>query len=237
MRLRKRFIKIIIGSVILIIACVILAQHGLRRYNASHFDNVYFEYNQIVTWQDAKDKFEQDLKENDLKYFYSGIYYDKSFNKIKRKYDLDVIGLGCFVQNNLNKYNYYVESLVITEYLGSLYFSRLDSIWAGFIRAIDTKDKTSFIDYSYDSILCTSIIFDLKGGSDFYNSNYLFDAYSDKIASFEYKSSDRSSWIEDSVINYYFTYDSLPKTNMIYNLRFTFQQENGRFYFKELILQ
>lgn len=62
------------------------------------YENLFYEYNSIETCEEMETRFNDDLKNNELKYFSYGIGADKKLIKyLKRKYKIETFIEGCTI--------------------------------------------------------------------------------------------------------------------------------------------
>ena len=182
-RNKRIFSRSIIIGIISIIILVLISKYFLDQVRINRFNKVVSGYLQIENYQEAKELFERDLENHELKYFAYGMYYDKAYyKKLKKMYDLEIFHMGCIIEGRLKKYNHYIETEVMdNSFRETNYLNKADSIWTYFIKSLDTKDYDYLVLNSNDSIFVSSGLLNglVKGN---YEAKYLFENYSDKIS-------------------------------------------------------
>jgi hypothetical protein len=230
-------IKRIIIGVIIVLAVLYFTRYLIQQNRINRFNEVVSEYLQIDNYQDARDLYERDLHNNELKYFTYGLAYFKPYyRKLKRKYDLEVFFMGCIIEGRLSKYNFYVEENILSyEDKERNYFNKADSIWTYFIEALDTKD------YDYLTLNANDTVFVSTGLLndslvDNFEARFLFEQFSDSLASFDYLSTNSSDHNRDSLIYYFRKIEHLNSDKEPFNLRFSFIRMDERYCLNEIVI-
>ena len=110
-------IMLVSFSLSLFLGVIVTYQHfDLKRQQA-----VLNEYDQIETCDGLKERFEVDLKKNELKYFDFGMFGDVDLRReLKKKYNIESFGMGCLVDIKAKCYNGLVNEYLIEKYNDSI---------------------------------------------------------------------------------------------------------------------
>jgi hypothetical protein len=228
--------RIILGA-IFIISVFLLLIFINKQIQVNRFNKVVSEYLQINNYLEAKDLFERDLENNELKYFTYGMFYNKSYyRKLKRKYNLEIFHMGCIIEGRLSKYNFYIEENILKyEDKENIYFDRADSILTFFNEALDTKDYDYLILNASDSVIISNGLLN-DSNKEKYEARYLFENYSDSLTSFNSSSTNSSYDDKDSLIYFFRKIDHLDSDKEPFNLRFCFVRKDNKYCFNELVV-
>ena len=227
----KKIIKIIALSIdaIFAILLIVILFFGYRGYRR---DKIIESYEQIQNFKDAQKRYETDLKNKNLKYFYSGIVEGKpSFLK---KYKLEAIWVGCMGSQKLELYNFLIEENVFKEsHKYPIFF------WMNFLKAIETSDIHYLIANSFDTLYCEGL--NLKGDikDDLFTSKFIFTNHLDKITQVDNLSTRREKfsrpdpnpfiWPDSLRINYIIESDKSDSGK--FNLTYLFKKIGNQYFF------
>ena len=209
---------------------------SIRFYNKNRFEKIVDKYSQIQTWQDAKDLFEHDLENNDLKYFFFGLLYNHDFDSIKEKHDLNVIFMGDVIDGKLSKYNYFIETQIIKDINWQFwYITSADSIWTKFLIAIETKQIDYLLSNSFDSIKCPDL--ERSNNKGLYESKYIFENHLDKLTHCENLSTQKAEiFSDDTTIQVNYSIDCTTTEEKELVLIYKFEKQDKKYLFKGMTI-
>jgi hypothetical protein len=237
---KKRIIikRVIIWTILaLILALLLIYLQRQRRIN--RFNKVVSEYLKIDNYQDAKDLFDRDFKNHELKYFTYGMYYDKSyFKEIKNEFNLEIFNMGCINEGRLCLYDYYVETEIIKNTQHENFFTDTsDSLWDCYVRALETKKIDYLISNSFDTIICAELGIPSLSNDERYPSKLIYENYLDKLMHLDDLSTrERSVYKDDDEIKVNYKISSKTAEEGGYNLIFIFKKKGDKYLFYGMIM-
>ena len=102
--LKKIITKIMFGAFGICLALNLFL--FIQIYESVQLQKRYAEYYELETCEKMEKRFETDLQNSEVKYFQFGIGYDVKLEQIlEKKYDIEMFGMGCMIQSEMECYN------------------------------------------------------------------------------------------------------------------------------------
>jgi hypothetical protein len=225
--------KIIIG---LFVVSLFLFFMLIRKNQRTRFEKLINEYSQIDTWDKAQKYFENDQLKGNLKYFFFGLGYNKEFDSVKNKHDLDVYFIGDMIINSLKMYNYYIEKEIIQNDWNVI-GTKGDSIWREFEIALETSNIDFLIENSYDSIYCAELQILGQTSNELYEKEFIFNNHLKELKHLNNLSTHkRNIYWDEEVLRVVFNIECKQAEENAYDLIFLFDKNQDKYLFKGMIM-
>lgn len=122
-KLRNLLITVtIVGFTICLILNISLS---IQIYESVRIGKIYAEYGELDTCEKMEKRFARDLKNKEIKYFQFGFGYDIELDEtLKNEYEIETIGMGCYIESEMICYN-----KMVNQYLKEKYNDRIIDYW------------------------------------------------------------------------------------------------------------